>query len=139
MTIIICTVVMLVTGSMNSISFKYQNNYGYNHGIFQTSFMFIGEWLNILLLGTMISTSKLRTNHFSELKESAVKGTKEIKVSKLILCIPGLLDSIGSTLQIFPFLLISASVNQMLRGGVIIFTCLFSKCFLGRPIYKHNT
>ena len=52
--------------------------------------------------------------------------------------IPSLFDISSSILQIVALLLISASINQMLRGGVIIFTCLFSKLFLGRPIYKHH-
>jgi len=34
--------------------------------------------------------------------------------------------------------LIPASVNQMLRGGVIVFTCLFSKVFLKRDVYRHH-
>jgi len=49
-----------------------------------------------------------------------------------------LFDSIGSSLQISSLLLIPASVNQMLRGGVIIFTCIFSKIFLGRKIHGHH-
>lgn len=49
-----------------------------------------------------------------------------------------LFDSIGSSLQITSLLLIPASVNQMLRGGVIIFTCILSKIFLGRKIHGHH-
>lgn len=49
-----------------------------------------------------------------------------------------LFDSIGSSLQIISLLLISASVNQMLRGGVIIFTCILSKIFLGREVHGHH-
>ena len=48
------------------------------------------------------------------------------------------MDSCGSSLQVVPLLLIPASVNQMLRGGVIVFTCLFSKIFLGRQVYRHH-
>ena len=137
-TVITATIVMLVSGSLNSISFKYQGELGFKHGIFQTSFMFIGEWLNILLFGAKHCTYNLRKQQFSELKEKAEESGKKVKASKLLLMIPGLLDSIGSTLQIFPFLLIPASINQMLRGGVIIFTCIASRIFLGRKIYRHN-
>lgn len=48
------------------------------------------------------------------------------------------MDSCGSSLQVVPLLLIPASVNQMLRGGVIVFTCLFSKIFLKREVYRHH-
>lgn len=47
-------------------------------------------------------------------------------------------DSVGSSLQITSLLLIPASVNQMLRGGVIAFTCLLSKIFLKTQVYSHH-
>lgn len=45
-TVIISTVLMLVSGTTNTIAFKYQGTYNYKHGFVQTSFMFIGEYLN---------------------------------------------------------------------------------------------
>jgi len=81
-----------------------------------------------------------REKNFRELQEGAAKGDppKNPNPSKLLIAIPAFMDSCGSSLQVVPLLLIPASVNQMLRGGVIIFTCAFSKIFLGRPIYRHH-
>lgn len=96
-TVITATILMLLTGTMNSLSFKYQGELSFKHGIFQTSFMFIGEWLNVLFFGVTLCTSNLRRTHFEELKGKASDGRKELKASKLVLALPGLLDSIGST------------------------------------------
>ena len=93
------TILMLLTGTMNSLSFKYQGELLFKHGIYQTSFIFIGEWLNVLFFRTTLCTYNLRRTHFEELKVKANKDgeKKEIKASKLVLALPGLLDSIGST------------------------------------------
>lgn len=48
------------------------------------------------------------------------------------------MDSCASSLAIVSYLLIPASVQQMLRGVGIIFTCIFSKIFLKREIYRHH-
>lgn len=63
---------------------------------------------------------------------------KLVTISKVDMGFAALFDSIGSSLQIISLLLISASVSQMLRGGVIIFTCILSKIFLGRKVHKHH-
>jgi len=39
---------MLTSGTMNTLSFKLQNAQGFKHGMVQTAFMFVGEYLNIL-------------------------------------------------------------------------------------------
>jgi len=131
---------MLVSGTMNTLSFKLQNQQGFKHGMVQTAFMFIGEYLNILFLGLTIIPFKARETHYGEIVEKANKSKKpkEPNPSKMLACIPAFMDSCGSSLQVVPLLLIPASVNQMLRGGVIIFTCLFSKIFLKRQVYRHH-
>jgi drug/metabolite transporter (DMT)-like permease len=69
---------------------------------------------------------------------AAKKENKKITVSKVDMGFAALFDSVGSSLQIISLLLIPASVNQMLRGGVIIFTCILSKIFLGRKVHSHH-
>lgn len=82
-----------------------------------------------------------RRNEFIEHCDKAKSNPKNIKnpnPSKLWIALPAFMDSCGSSLQVVPLLLIPASVNQMLRGGVIVFTCLFSKIFLGKKVYRHH-
>ena len=46
-TVIVATVLMLTSGTMNTVAFKYQGDvYNYKHGFVQTAFMFIGEYIN---------------------------------------------------------------------------------------------
>jgi len=82
-----------------------------------------------------------RRNEFIEHCDKAKADPKNIKEpnpSKLYIALPAFMDSCGSSLQVVPLLLIPASVNQMLRGGVIVFTCLFSKIFLKKQVYRHH-
>ena len=91
-----------------------------------------------------VFTKNVQTSHKNfiqssdEIREASVKEGKNPKVSKLLIGLPGLFDTMASCLQVFALLLIPASVNQMLNGGVIIFTCIFSKIFQGRPVHRHH-
>jgi len=138
--VIIATIIMLISGTMNTISFKLENEQNFKHGMVQTALMFFGEYLNILFLGLTLIPPKRRENHYTELCDKAKKdgANKNPNPSKLLIAIPAFMDSCGSSLQVVPLLLIPASVNQMLRGGVIVFTCIFSKVFLGRQVYRHH-
>lgn len=138
--VIIATVTMLISGSLNTISFKLENENGFKHGMVQTALMFFGEYVNILIFGGIMMIGSQREKNFTELREGANKEDppKNPNPSKLLIAIPAFMDSCGSSLQVVPLLLIPASVNQMLRGGVIIFTCIFSKIFLKREIYRHH-
>ena len=140
---IVATVVMLITGTMNTISLKYQNTRNYKHSMVQTATIFIGEYLNLLILGLLMIPIGKRTEHYVELKEKAddVVGKKKPKnanPSKLWCAIPSLCDTMASTLTTVPLLLMPASINQMLRGGAIVFTCFFRKWFLGAKVYRHH-
>merc|ERR1711988_298040 len=106
----------------------------------QTAFMFVGEYLNILFLGLTVLPKRARMEHYDELKKKAEAdgAKKNPNPSKLLAAVPAFMDSCGSSLQVVPLLLIPASVNQMLRGGVIVFTCLFSKIFLKKQVYRHH-
>ena len=46
--VIAATVIMLTSGTLNTISFKFQNQRHYKHGLVQTLYVFFGEYLNIL-------------------------------------------------------------------------------------------
>lgn len=47
-TVLIATAIMLLSGTMNTISFKFQNGQKFTHGLVQTCLMFIGEFINIV-------------------------------------------------------------------------------------------
>ena len=44
----------------------------------------------------------------------------------------------ATTLVNFSYLMIPASVVQMTRGAVVLFTCLFSLVFLGRKQFRYH-
>ena len=48
--ILMISAMMVVTGSINTLAFKFQDKENYKHGLSMTVQMFIGMWLNILLL-----------------------------------------------------------------------------------------
>ena len=122
---------MLVTGSINTISTKAAdqatttNRYGesvqFNHPFFQALCMFIGEF------------SCLLAYHFQRLRAAQGKNP-DFKLAKphspLIFFVPALCDMTGTSLMYVGLSLTSASVFQMLRGSVVIFTGIFSVLFL---------
>lgn len=69
--VIIATVLMLVSGTMNTLSFKLQNGRGFKHGMVQTAFMFVGEYLNILFLGLTVLPKRARMEHYDDLKKKS--------------------------------------------------------------------
>ena len=52
--VIFATFMMVVSGTMNTISFKFQNKYDYKHGFLQTSLMFVGEYLNLIIFAISV-------------------------------------------------------------------------------------
>jgi drug/metabolite transporter (DMT)-like permease len=61
--------------------------------------------------------------------EAKSKG-KVIEFNKFLLAIPAISDLITSTLQIVALNFVSGSIYQMMRGGSIVTTFLFSTIFL---------
>jgi len=56
----------------------------------------------------------------------------------LLLAIPACFDIVASTMMNIALTLINASVYQMMRGMIIIFTSLMSIMFLKRRLYIHH-
>jgi drug/metabolite transporter (DMT)-like permease len=132
---------MVLTGSINTIANKQQNNESalgqpYQHVWFITFCMFLGEitcmfWYFIYLWkqgpkeeGLLPPTDE----HGEPLKEA----------SPFHLAIPALCDFFGSTIMTFGLTMMAGSVYQMFRGSLIFFTALFSVIFLKNKIYRHN-
>ncbi|XP_041353589.1 solute carrier family 35 member F6-like [Gigantopelta aegis] len=146
---------MLVTGSINTLSKKAQNDcvvegypdrssnnttkpHEFDHPWFQTWIMFIGEMC--CLIGLCIARRRERQAY---LKKEALSRKQEgevleplvqKKVFHLIFLIPTLCDLVGTSLAGIGLLYVDASVWQMLRGSIIIFAGILSKIFLKRKL-----
>ena len=59
-------------------------------------------------------------------REMAVEDGKELKFNKLKIAIPAICDCGASTLQLFALNFTAGSIYQMMRGGTIITTFIFS-------------
>ncbi|XP_065665184.1 solute carrier family 35 member F6 isoform X2 [Hydra vulgaris] len=150
---ILLAVGMLLTGSINTLSKKAQNqctSYGiddlhktklrkFEHPWFQTLIMFAGEAL--CLLGFCYSSRKdaqlLKMQLLIDQDSTNVIKLNRKRnriVQNLIFILPTACDLIGTTLSGIGLLYVDASVWQMLRGSIIVFTGVFSKFFLKRKL-----
>lgn len=137
--ILMLSFVMFATGTLNAISNKLQNFYGFNHGFTMTLPMFLGEYLNYwALLIPLIYSLSARSSHFSQIHKDSIKDKKDTKVSIYRLGFGGFLDVFGSGLQTVSILLMNVSIWQMLRNGVAIFVVIFTIFYLKKSIPMHN-
>jgi drug/metabolite transporter (DMT)-like permease len=132
---------MIVTGSINTVANKLQNNsksldLPYQHAWFITFCMFLGEILCIF----MYLIKKLTVGKDEILEENMITESGEVlkETSPFLLAIPALCDFFGSTLMTFGLTMMAPSVYQMFRGSLIFFTALFSVIFLKNKLYRHN-
>jgi drug/metabolite transporter (DMT)-like permease len=63
-------------------------------------------------------------------QEQAVLEGKQLDFNKLKIAIPALCDCLASTLQLFALNFTAGSIYQMMRGGTIVTTFLFSVILL---------
>lgn len=130
---------MVLTGTINTLAFKFQDAEGYKHGLTMTVQMFIGEYFNILILvfPLMFASNKLE-KHFNGLQRIADTNKKSTQVSWISMALGGFMDAFGSGLQTLGLFLITPSVYQMMKNGAIIFTAVFTITYLKKPLYRHN-
>ncbi|XP_052106885.1 solute carrier family 35 member F6-like isoform X1 [Mytilus californianus] len=149
---IVLMVGMLVTGSINTISKKAQNDckvegypdrsanntrtvHEFNHPWFQTLIMFFGEM--ICLGGYCIVRKKERDKRRKEYAEQNKDMTDippQPRIVQLIIAVPTMCDLIGTSVAGIGLIYVDASVWQMLRGSIIIFAGILSKIFLKRKL-----
>ncbi|XP_071945638.1 solute carrier family 35 member F6-like isoform X1 [Antedon mediterranea] len=133
-------VLMLVTGSINTISTKWadlltspgrngDDSRAFDHPFLQACGMFLGEM-------ACLATFKIIW---------AYKKRKEIPYdvgpqtfTPFVMMPPALCDMCGTSIMYVGLTLTYASSFQMLRGSVIIFTGLLSVAFLGRRLSFHH-
>jgi len=119
---------MLISGTMNTLLMKFMvmqkvptgvNDpaVGFDHPYFQTLLMMIGEFLCLI---AYYATTK---------HEDILKAQNVPNGVFLVACS---FDWTATTLVNMAYIFIAASVVQMTRGAIVIFTCLFSVAFLGR-------
>ena len=93
----------------------------------QATTMFFGEFLALLVF--IVMTRRDPEGYKMRMLEAKSKG-KEIKMNKFLLAIPAFCDFVTSTLQYIALNFIPGSVYQMMRGGTIVTTFIFSIVFL---------
>ena len=85
----------------------------------------------------MIMTRRDPEGYKMRMLEAKSKG-KEIKMNMFWLAIPAFCDFVTSTLQYIALNFIPGSVYQMMRGGTIVTTFLFSVIFLKSKVEKNQ-
>ena len=138
--VILSTFGLCASGTLSIMSLKIQGTtYTFKHGMLQTFLMFLGEYINLFLFAIpLMFSARNRQQHFVELKTAAISKNRRIEFTKLWAAVPALLDAVGSGMSITSLLLLPASVSQMLQGGQIVTTCLFSKWINNRAILRHH-
>merc|ERR1719163_1400152 len=126
--------IMLVSGAFNTLLMKFMvmqkaptapgaAGEGFDQPYFQTLLMMVGEFLCLLAYyATRTTDDKL---NFAE-------------VPKSIFAFACIFDWTATTLVNMAYVCIPASVVQMTRGAIVIFTCLLSVFFLGKRQYKYH-
>jgi drug/metabolite transporter (DMT)-like permease len=99
---------------------------------------FFGEFicLGMFFLQTRINQKALDAH--AKRKEEAEEQGLSTEFSKLKVAVPAMCDFFSSTLQFAGLILISSSIYQMLKGGTIILTAIFSVLFLKRKLKSYH-
>ena len=146
----ILILLMIITGSTNTIFNKIMQNIEAKGKIFEKHHwfipfsMFVGELFSIFYyLFIIIRRKKEVTENKNESGDDEQKKeeekTKKIPVpTNFIFSISALCDLLGTTLNIFGLTYLTSSIYQMLRGFRLFFICLLSKAILKNEIYRHH-
>jgi len=106
----VITMMLVFTGTMNTLTSKFQNVNGFRHGTFQSWIVVLGQVLNMPVFLASISKQGGVKSHFSKLKKRAQKKDLKIQFPTLILCFTSLVDSTIVFLETLALLLIPPSV-----------------------------
>lgn len=161
---LVLVVGMLFTGTLNTIAQKIQNDayangtsrvpHAFTHPWFQTMLMFLGEMLClvgyafVLLKDRFCAAPVVAKPDDWDISES--DGVTKMLMKKdeppqlspsvfqWVLIMPTLCDLTGSTLGGIGLLYTTASVWQMLRGSIVIFSGIMSVIFLDLKMTYHH-
>ncbi|XP_063675562.1 solute carrier family 35 member F6-like [Bolinopsis microptera] len=139
---------MLITGSLNTLTKKAQNqssargifgeNHKFNHPWFQTLLMFYGEAICLIVYEWQRRRARKELDNQIQDNEDNPTQSEPERVLTGIFVVPTICDLIGTTLSGIGLLYVPASVWQMLRGAIIIFAGILSVIFLKRKMYATN-
>jgi len=143
---ILYVVLMLVTGTLNTVAAKIQNEtpalgidgtvHKFHHPWVQTWLMFLGEVLCVFVYGAQLFCAK-KKNAIEEKYEDFGEEPTPNPCSFIFLA-PTLCDLAGTTLGSIGLLYIPSSIWQMLRGARIVFSGVGCVIFLKRKLYLHH-
>ena len=102
--------------------------------------MMMGEYLCLLAYFIYrLCTRKSRDpNEDSPGRKKAIDTGLKLTYSKLLFAIPAGCDITATSINFFGLMYVTASVYQMMRGGIIVITAFASILFLGRKLYRHH-
>ena len=136
---------LLITGSINTIANKLQQNTESEgvkykgHQKFITFCMFNGELLCLLLYWLKEGRHKRKQKSealISNNTENEQKNKKEPKIWYFLF--PALFDILASSISSISLSFLASSIYQMFRGAIIIFTCIASILVLKSKYYRHH-
>ena len=131
---------LLITGSINTIANKLQQNSTSlgikykGHQKFITFCMFNGEFLCLFFYWLKEGRKK---NIIPELSETE-NISKKKKAKFWYFLFPALFDILGSSISSISLSFLPSSIYQMFRGAIIIFTCTASILFLKNKYYRQH-
>ncbi|EGR31767.1 nucleotide-sugar transporter, putative [Ichthyophthirius multifiliis] len=131
---------MILAGASNTIVYKLQNSSTLNgkafyHPFMQAVTMFVGEFSCIFLF---LWFKTFKKDQYEQEVLEAKANQLETKMNYFWLIIPAAADFFTSNLQYIALNFINPSIYQMLRGGVILVTTLFTIFFLKKKLQLFN-
>ena len=135
--------ILLITGSINTIANKLQQNTESlgvkykGHQKFITFCMFNGELLCLLFYYIKEGRKKKESSNDIDLtNEPKIEIKKKAKFWYFLF--PALFDILGSSISSISLSFLPSSIYQMFRGAIIIFTCTASILFLKNKYYRQH-
>lgn len=139
---------MLVIGTANTVVTKLMDTIEwdgeeFSHPYFQTFTMFNGELLCLLLYVIFFKKSHLKEIEDpafqAKLRNKPPPSPAVRKYGKFLFGVPAAFDLCASTLMYIGLILSAPSIYQMLRGFIVVVVAVYSRVFLKKRIFKHQT
>ena len=135
---------LLITGSINTIANKLQQNTTSlevkykGHQKFITFCMFNGEFLCLFFY--WLKDGRKKNKNSEQIESSETNPTINIKPKAKFwyFLFPAVFDILGSSISSISLSFLPSSIYQMFRGAIIIFTCTASILFLKNKYYRQH-
>ena len=136
---------LLITGSINTIANKLQQNTKSlgvkykGHQKFITFCMFNGELLCLLLYWIKEGRHKRKQKSETLISNNVENEKNQKKEPKIwYFLFPAIFDILASSISSISLSFLASSIYQMFRGAIIIFTCIASILILKSTYYRHH-